>query len=68
MLKLENIPFRDILEELLTNMTLSNKEDDTLMSLLQTANDVLKVLLTNSTTYLETVNSIVEEVRDYLEV
>lgn len=67
-LKLENLPFQDILEEFFTNMTFTKNGNDSLVSVLQTTNELLKNLLTNSSTILEKVNSIIEEVRDYLEV
>ncbi|KAG8195500.1 hypothetical protein JTE90_010802 [Oedothorax gibbosus] len=67
LLKPENLPFQEILEELLTNTTLTGNANETLLSFLETANEIAKNFLNNSTSWLEKINLVIEEVRDYLQ-
>ncbi|GIY08391.1 phospholipid-transporting ATPase ABCA1 [Caerostris darwini] len=67
LLKPENFPFEDILEDLLINTTLAGHGNETLLSLLQTFNELAKDFLTNSSSWLDRINTVIAEVRDYLE-
>ncbi|GFT33344.1 phospholipid-transporting ATPase ABCA1 [Nephila pilipes] len=67
LLKPENFPFQEILEELLTNTTISGNSNETVISLLHTISEITRTLLYNSTNFLKKVNVVVEEVRDYLQ-
>ncbi|XP_071041815.1 phospholipid-transporting ATPase ABCA1 isoform X1 [Parasteatoda tepidariorum] len=62
-----NLPFQDLLEELLSNVTVTGKTNETLLTVIETMNEIAKEILSNSTAWLNKVNSVIEEVRDYLE-
>ncbi|XP_054718877.1 phospholipid-transporting ATPase ABCA7-like [Uloborus diversus] len=65
-LKPENFPFQDILAEFLSNVTMANDGNETLLTFLENVNNFMQVVLTNSSSWLDKVNQVVEEVRDYL--
>ncbi|XP_042909741.1 phospholipid-transporting ATPase ABCA1 [Parasteatoda tepidariorum] len=62
-----NLPFQDLLEELLSNVTVTGKTNETLLIVIETMNEIAKEILSNSTAWLNKINSMIEEVRDYLE-
>lgn len=55
-----------LLEDLNVNVT--GKTNETLLTVIETINEIADEIISNSTAWLNKINSVIEEVRDYLQV